>query len=140
MQSRTHFIEYSKPARRFMSNQELSPLLGVCAESRDFYIEKTKTEFAFETYINFQQDIVYFRKFFKEEDGWDDLFDLEYQEVELERVDMFAELPFHDEDINDDPDAEQIEGGSQSPGNSDDDEDEDDVLSLPWVGDVKQAF
>jgi hypothetical protein len=140
MQSRTHCIEYSKRTGRFVSNQEKSPLWLICAESRECYIEETKTEFAFGTNINFQRDIVYFRKFFGRH-SQRNLLDLEYQEVELELVDMFAELPFHDEDINDDPDAEQVEGASQSLGNSDDDEEEEeDVLFLPSVGDVKQAF
>ncbi|KAG4444183.1 hypothetical protein IFR05_000280 [Cadophora sp. M221] len=44
----------------FMSNQPLSPLLHVCAESRREYFKQSKSTFAFETYVNYSRDIFYF--------------------------------------------------------------------------------
>lgn len=46
---------------QIVSNQPISPLLHVCSESREEYISLTKTQFAFETYINFDIDAVYLR-------------------------------------------------------------------------------
>jgi hypothetical protein len=55
--SRIHCVQ--ERSSRFISNQPLSPLLHVCRESRNFYIESTQTTFAFGSYINFSRDIIY---------------------------------------------------------------------------------
>lgn len=65
---RVHCID--RKQGRFVSNQGISPLLGICHESRTQYIEATESlggAFAFETYINFNTDIVYI-SFFKGRD------------------------------------------------------------------------
>lgn len=45
--------------RGFRSNQPISPIVQTCQESRKFYISRTKSQFAFGTYISFQEDLVY---------------------------------------------------------------------------------
>ncbi|KAK0119647.1 hypothetical protein ONS95_011085 [Cadophora gregata] len=44
----------------FISNQDMSPLLHICCESRNEYLKRSESVFAFETYVNHSRDIFYF--------------------------------------------------------------------------------
>lgn len=46
----------------FGSNQPVSILLGICADSRSFYFQQSKAIYAFNTYINFESDTIYLRE------------------------------------------------------------------------------
>jgi 2EXR family len=82
-QPRIHCVDMSKSngdrEGTFISNHPISPILHTNHESRSHYLLKTQLMFAFETYINFDTDIVYipdfadrefhFRKFLDFEDS-----------------------------------------------------------------------
>jgi hypothetical protein len=87
----------SSPDREtFISNHPVSPILHTNRESRSHYFHKTQLTFAFETYINFDYDIVYvpelqdrqahFRKFLDFKDS------RRIQKLAL-RKDFFNDMP-----------------------------------------------
>jgi hypothetical protein len=85
----------------FHSNQPVSLITQVCQESRNFYISKTKTKFAFETFINFDTDTIYYYNKEPTRDEWVRF--LEYEDTLLIRnlamVDhVFCNLPRPEEE------------------------------------------
>lgn len=59
-QGRTHIV--TKKNGRFISNQDISPLMSVCSESRSTCL-RSGLEFAYGTSINFDIDVIYIRPF-----------------------------------------------------------------------------
>jgi len=57
LKPRVHCVMERKS--EFVSNQSISPLLHVCARSRQLYLSKTCALPAFQTYINFELDTIY---------------------------------------------------------------------------------
>jgi len=66
-QPRVHYVRIANLSGdrdvTFISNQPVSPILHTNHESRSHYFLKTLSTFAFETYINFDTDIVYIPDF-----------------------------------------------------------------------------
>lgn len=80
----------------FISNHPISPILHANHESRSLYLFETRTTFAFETYINFNTDIIYIPDFAERRSTFRNFLDWEesrqIQKLAL-RKDFFCDIP-----------------------------------------------